>query len=177
MGLRPLEIFYFFLCGDSLYTLKSDVYKYRDGPRAENVTTCIIYKICYSVSVLLPPKNSLLVLWRYGFASGDRKVVSYFIFTFYIWHEVFLEKGTCRFGRAPDCLASCCVPASNPADPAWVFQRNILVSPFSVWLEDSVNGGLVEFKPVYTRTFAQGHALRALFEGTLGNEERHEVSK
>ena len=42
MGLRPL--FYFFQCGDRLYTSESDVYRrqilsYKDGPRAERVKT------------------------------------------------------------------------------------------------------------------------------------------
>ena len=42
MGLRPLEIFYFFQRGDRLYTSESDVYRrqimtYKDGPRAERV--------------------------------------------------------------------------------------------------------------------------------------------
>ena len=40
MGLRPLEIFNFFQCGDRLYTSESDVCKiitYKDGPRAERV--------------------------------------------------------------------------------------------------------------------------------------------
>ena len=41
--------------------------------------------------------------------------------------------GVRRIGRTPDCLASqACIPGSNPADPVWGFQRNILVSPFSM---------------------------------------------
>ena len=47
------------------------------------------------------------------------------------------------FGRAPDSLARHArVPGSSPADLAWVLQRNILASPFSMWLGDNVNGGL-----------------------------------
>ena len=43
-----------------------------------------------------------------------------------------------RFSRAPDCIAShICVPGSNPAEIS-------LFLPFSVWLGDHVNGGLVE---------------------------------
>ena len=35
--------------------------------------------------------------------------------------------------RAPDHFVSyACVPGSNPANPAWGFQRNIIVSPFSL---------------------------------------------
>ena len=48
---------------------------------------------------------------------------------------------------APDCHCShACVPGSSPADPTWVFQKKILVSPPppSMWLGDHVNGGLVE---------------------------------
>ena len=42
MGLRPVEIFQFFLYGDRLYTWESDVYRrqiptYKDGPRTERV--------------------------------------------------------------------------------------------------------------------------------------------
>ena len=42
MGLRPLEFFIFFPCGDRLYTSESDVYRrqiltYKDGPRAVRV--------------------------------------------------------------------------------------------------------------------------------------------
>ena len=42
MCLRSLEIFYFFPCGDRLYTPESDVYRrqiltYKDGPRTERV--------------------------------------------------------------------------------------------------------------------------------------------
>ena len=42
MGLRPLEIFYFFQCGDRLYTSESAVYRRqiltrKDGPRTERV--------------------------------------------------------------------------------------------------------------------------------------------
>ena len=40
------------------------------------------------------------------------------------------------------------IPRSNPADSAWVFQRNNIVSSFSVWLGDHVNDGLVELKSV-----------------------------
>ena len=36
MGLQPLEIFYFFKCGDRRYTLES-IPTYKDGPRAEKV--------------------------------------------------------------------------------------------------------------------------------------------
>ena len=43
------------------------------------------------------------------------------------------REGAWRIGRAPDCLVShVCVPGSNPPDPTWVFQMNIIVSPFSV---------------------------------------------
>ena len=40
MGPRPLEILYFFQCGDRLYTTESDVIRrqiltYKDDPRAE----------------------------------------------------------------------------------------------------------------------------------------------
>ena len=43
MGLRPLEIFSLFQCGERLYTSESVVYRqqiltYKDGPRAERVT-------------------------------------------------------------------------------------------------------------------------------------------
>ena len=45
--------------------------------------------------------------------------------------NISIEKGTCGFTRAPEYLASdACVLGSNPADPALVCQRNILVSPF-----------------------------------------------
>ena len=42
LGLRSLEIFQFFQCGDRLYTSESDVYRrqiltYKDGPRTERV--------------------------------------------------------------------------------------------------------------------------------------------
>ena len=42
MGLRPLEIFYFFQCGDRIYTSESDVYRHqiltsKYGPRTERV--------------------------------------------------------------------------------------------------------------------------------------------
>ena len=42
MGLRPLERFKFFQCGDRLYTSESDVCRrqiltYKDGPRTERV--------------------------------------------------------------------------------------------------------------------------------------------
>ena len=48
---------------------------------------------------------------------------------------------------AEDCLVrNACVPGSNPADPKWGFQRNIVISPFSTGLGDHVNGGLVELK-------------------------------
>ena len=59
-----------------------------------------------------------------------------------------------RFDRAPDCLARhAYVLGSNPADLVWEFQKNIFVSPFSMRLDDHVNGGLVEVssKPVYLR--------------------------
>ena len=48
---------------------------------------------------------------------------------------------TSCFGRAPDCLTRhACVPGTNSADPAWVFQRNILVSrPHWVEVEKSVS--------------------------------------
>ena len=40
-------------------------------------------------------------------------------------------KGIGAMVRAPDCLTShACVPGSNPADPVWGFQRNLLVSLF-----------------------------------------------
>ena len=41
-----------------------------------------------------------------------------------------------HIGRAPGChtCSQPFVPGSNPADPAWGFQRIILVSPFSMWL-------------------------------------------
>ena len=49
-----------------------------------------------------------------------------------------LEKGMWRIGRAPDRLTShACIPDSNPFDPAWVF-------PFSTWLDDHGDGGLVD---------------------------------
>ena len=49
--------------------------------------------------------------------------------------------------RAPDCIAShACLPGSNPAVPLWGFQRNIIVSPFSMLLGDYVNSGFVELK-------------------------------
>ena len=40
MGLRPLEIFQFFQCGDRFYTSESAAYRrqiltYKDGPRAQ----------------------------------------------------------------------------------------------------------------------------------------------
>ena len=43
MGLRPLEIFQFFQCGDRLYMSRSDVHRrqnltFKDGPHAEKVT-------------------------------------------------------------------------------------------------------------------------------------------
>ena len=49
-------------------------------------------------------------------------------------------------GRAPDCLrgSHSCVPGSNSANLAWVFQRHVLVCSFSMWLGDHVNGGLVD---------------------------------
>ena len=56
--------------------------------------------------------------------------------------------------RAPDCLAShACVPVSNPIVPVWGFLRSSIVSPFSMWLGDHVNGGLVELRltPLYRR--------------------------
>ena len=45
MGLRPLEIFEFFQCGDRLYSPESDVYRrqivtYKDGRSAKRVTSC-----------------------------------------------------------------------------------------------------------------------------------------
>ena len=70
------------------------------------------------------------------------------------WSNTEWGKGAWRIGRAPDCLAShACIPGSSPADPAWVFQRNIRVYPFSMWLGDHVNGCLVELNlnPVYRR--------------------------
>ena len=39
-----------------------------------------------------------------------------------------------------------CVPGSNLADPPCVFQTNIFVSPFSMWLGGHANGGFVELK-------------------------------
>ena len=67
--------------------------------------------------------------------------------------------------RAPDSLAShACVPVSNTAVPVWGFQKNSIVSPFSIGLGDHVNGGLIELRlrPVYRRNFfAQGPAMRA----------------
>ena len=41
----------------------------------------------------------------------------------------------------------------------WGFQRKILVSPFSMWLGDHVNGGLFELslRPVYRRIFRTCH--------------------
>ena len=46
MGLRPLEIFYFFQCGDRLYTSESDVHRrqiltYKDSPPTKPGITTI----------------------------------------------------------------------------------------------------------------------------------------
>ena len=38
------------------------------------------------------------------------------------------------------------IPGSSPADPTWVFHKNIIVSPLSMWLGDHVNDGLVELR-------------------------------
>ena len=60
-----------------------------------------------------------------------------------------------RFGRVPDYLASQYMhPGFKPADPVWDFQRNILVSPFSMSLGNPTNDGLLELrlKPVYTQS-------------------------
>ena len=50
MGLRPLEMFEFFQCGDRLYSPESDVYRrqivtYKNGRSAKRVTSwyCVLY--------------------------------------------------------------------------------------------------------------------------------------
>ena len=70
-------------------------------------------------------------------------------------------RGHGAMGRAPDCLAChACVPGSNPADLVWIFQKNLLVSSFSMWLGDHVDGGWDQCIDV---NFAKdGDALRAL---------------
>ena len=55
MGLRPLEIFSFFQCGDRLYTSEFDVYRrqiltYKDGPSAERVEPYRTYFILCQAS-------------------------------------------------------------------------------------------------------------------------------
>ena len=46
---------------------------------------------------------------------------------------------------------------SKPAKPTWVFKRNIIVSPLSMWLEDHTNGS---DQVVYPRWFrARPHAV------------------
>ena len=66
--------------------------------------------------------------------------------------KIISERGKWRIGRAPDCHAiHACILGSNPAHPAWVIQRNILISPLSMWPGDHVNGGQVELKQFYRR--------------------------
>ena len=71
-------------------------------------------------------------------------------------------RGHGAMARAPDCLAShACVPGLYPAVLMWGFQRNRIVSPFSMWLGDHVNGGLLvelRLRPVYRRQLYAGYA-------------------
>ena len=45
------------------------------------------------------------------------------------------------------------VPGLSPADPIWVFETNIIVSPLPMCLGDHVNGGGIQLRlrPVYRR--------------------------
>ena len=48
-------------------------------------------------------------------------------------YHTIKRRGRGAMVRAPDCLAShAYVPGSNPTDPVWVFQSNIIVSRFSM---------------------------------------------
>ena len=63
--------------------------------------------------------------------------------------NVQIRQGEWRIGRAPDCLVGhACFPGSNPADPVWVFQRNIHVSPLSILLGNQVE---LMLKAMYRR--------------------------
>ena len=77
-------------------------------------------------------------------------------YCFWPWQS---REGDVAMTRGPYCLAShTCVPVSSPAVPLWGFQRNSIVSPFSMWQGDQVNGGLVHLRlrPVYQRWFCAG---------------------
>ena len=67
----------------------------------------------------------------------------------------YINKSTCDFGqerrghgamaRAPDSHQSCMRPGFEPrCSRVWGFQRSSIVSPFSIWLGDHINGSLVE---------------------------------
>ena len=56
MGLRSLEIFLFFQCGDRLYTSESDVCRrqiltYKNGPRAEKVTFTTVCDQLFEIKI------------------------------------------------------------------------------------------------------------------------------
>ena len=69
----------------------------------------------------------------------------YLVLAMYIAYTITLdvEKRTWRNDHRLYSTCHACAPGSNPAVPARGFQRNI-VSPFSMWLGDHVNGGPVE---------------------------------
>ena len=101
--------------------------------------------------------------WIIGLSKHPAKTVLYKLVIFllikiYAWNCIYIygpsstrvkRKGD---ARAPDCLAChACVPGSSPAVTVWGFERNIILSPFTMWLGDHDNGGLVELRlePVY----------------------------
>ena len=88
--------------------------------------------------------------------TADSEAISYHIIQYIkrasVGKGLIERRGRVAMDRAPDCLAShACVPVLNPA--VWGFQRNSIVSPFSILSGDHVNGGLVELRliDVYRR--------------------------
>ena len=56
-------------------------------------------------------------------------------------------------GGGAICYSHPCTPGSNPAETCVGFSEKCPCFPYSIWLDDHVNGGLVEsgLKPVYRR--------------------------
>ena len=80
-----------------------------------------------------------------------------------------IEKGARRCGRTLDCFAMHASRVGTPLFLCLDFKRNILVYPFSMWLDAHANGGLVglRLKQMYRRKFrAEPRATRS-FTRTL----------
>ena len=125
-------------------------------------------RVFFQINILVSPFS----MWLGGHVNGglvEFRLKPLSVSTLILSRTTLLssEKGTWRFGKAPDCLTSyACAPGSNPAHPAWDQRnilRNILVSPFSMWLEvtSMAASSSKSWNQCIDVNFVQVHALRA----------------